>query len=119
MCAGIVCAFLTIAPALLVGAETKAAANVSSDALALLESHCVKCHGGEKTKGGLDLVTREALLRGGESGAALVPGKPDESLLVQMMRHEKDPGMPHKERKLPDAVIAQIAEWVNWPAPGF
>ncbi len=88
-----------------------------SDALALLETHCVQCHGGEKTKGGLDLVTREALLRGGESGAAILPGKPSESLIVQSIRHEKDPHMPHKEPKLSDAAIEQIAEWVKAGAP--
>ena len=49
--------------------------------LTLLETHCVSCHGGEKTKAGLDLVTRDALMRGGESGAAIVPGQPPASLL--------------------------------------
>ena len=89
----------------------------ADDALALLEAHCVKCHGGEKTKGGLDLVTREALLRGGETGASIVPGDADGSLLVKMIRHEEDPAMPHKEKKLPAAAIARIAEWVKAGAP--
>jgi mono/diheme cytochrome c family protein len=86
-------------------------------ALALLEAHCVKCHVGDKTKGGLDLATRETLLRGGETGAAIVPGEPEKSLLVQSIRHAKDPHMPHKEPKLPDAAIAQIVEWVKAGAP--
>src|ERR1700679_1284069 len=73
----------------------------ASDTLALLEARCVKCHGGEKTKGGLDLVTREALLRGGENGASVIPHDANASLLVKMIRHEEDPGMPHKEKKLP------------------
>ena len=50
-------------------AQQPSPAATSRDALTLLEAHCVKCHGGEKTKAGLDLTTREALLRGGESGA--------------------------------------------------
>jgi len=70
-----------------------------------------------KTKGGLDLVTRESLLRGGENGVVIVPGKPDESLLVQSIRHEKDPHMPHKEAKLSDAAISQLADWVRNGAP--
>ena len=104
-----------------IAASSKPAAAKSdkkpNDPLALLEAHCVKCHGGEKTKGGLDLVTREALLRGGESGAAVVPGKPDASLLVQMIRHEKDPAMPHKEKKLPDEAVAQLIAWVKAGVP--
>ncbi len=98
------------------GAPGKAAASPES-AFAVLETHCVKCHGGEKSKGGLDLVTRAALLRGGESGAAVVPGKPDVSRLVKMIRHELDPGMPHKERKLPDEAIAQLVAWVKAGVP--
>jgi mono/diheme cytochrome c family protein len=90
---------------------------VATGALAVLEAHCVKCHGGEKTKGGLDLTTREALLRGGETGVTVVPGEPEQSLLVQSIRHERDPHMPHKEPKLPDAAIAQIAEWIKAGAP--
>jgi hypothetical protein len=89
----------------------------SSDALTLIEAHCVKCHGGEKTKGGLDLVTREALLRGGENGASVIPHDAEASLLVKMIRHEEDPGMPHKEKKLPDGEIAQIVKWVNDGVP--
>src|SRR5262249_2859968 len=72
-----------------------------------------RCHGAEKTQGGLDLLTRESLLRGGESGANVVPGKPDESLLVQVMRHEKDPHMPRKADKLSEGDIATIAAWVK------
>jgi hypothetical protein len=55
----------------------------------LLTEHCVKCHGGEKgTKGDLDLATRETLLKGGESGPAIVLWKSGESLLVKSIRHE-------------------------------
>lgn len=93
----------------------QAHANPPADdaALTLLETHCTKCHGAEKTQGGLDLLTRESLLRGGESGANVVPGRPDESLLVQVLRHEKDPHMPRKAAKLADSEIVVIAAWVQ------
>ena len=85
----------------------------------LLTEHCVKCHGGEKgTKGDLDLVTRESLLIGGESGAAIVVGKSRESLLMKTIRHEdKELAMPKKADKLPDDAIAKIAEWIDSGAP--
>ena len=85
----------------------------SSNPLELLETHCVRCHGGTSTKGGLDLSTREALLRGGESGVTVVPGDPESSLLLQTIRHNHEPFMPYKEDKLSEAVIQQIASWIK------
>ena len=85
----------------------------SSDPLELLETHCVRCHGGTSTKGGLDLTTREALLRGGVSGATVVPGDPDSSLLLQTIRHDHEPFMPYKEDKLSGMVIGQLAAWIK------
>src|SRR5215475_2488069 len=97
----------------------KGTALFSSDVAALLVNHCVKCHGGEKgTKGALDLTTRELALKGGDTGPAIVPGKSAESLLVQSIRHQdKDLQMPKKEDKLPEDVIAKIAQWVDLGAP--
>ena len=85
----------------------------SSNPLELLETHCVRCHGGTSTKGGLDLTTREGLLRGGESGATVVPGDPESSLLLQTIRHEHEPFMPYKEDKLSAAVIEKLAAWIK------
>ena len=63
---------------------------VTSKVLPLLESRCLECHKGPKEpKGGLVLTGRDAILRGGESGPAIVPGKPDESLLVEAIRYRR------------------------------
>src|SRR5262245_46011677 len=53
----------------------------------LLQRACLECHGGKKTRGGLDLGTREALLRGGDSGPAVVPGDVKKSLLHRLVSH--------------------------------
>ena len=50
-------------------------------------AECYECHGGKKQKGGLALDSREGLRDGGESGAAIVPGKPEESLLIRSITH--------------------------------
>ena len=92
-------------------------APAAADALAVIEARCAGCHHPGKTKGGLDLTTREALMRGGESGAAILPGKPDASPLIRMIRHEADPHMPHKEARLSDAEITSLAAWVKEGAP--
>ena len=54
-----------------------------------------------------------ALLRGGESGAAVVLGRPEVGLFQRMITHEEEPGMPHKKDKLPEAEIAIIAAWIR------
>lgn len=89
------------------------------DVAKLLTDHCVKCHGGEKgVKGELDLSTRDLLMHGGEGGAAIVPGKSSESLLMKSIRHlDKDLKMPKKGEKLADTAIAKIAEWIDLGAP--
>ena len=66
----------------------------------LLLEHCAKCHGADpkKVKGGLVLTTKAGLLAGGDTGPAVVPGKPGESLLVESLRYTGDVQMPPKGR---------------------
>ena len=78
----------------------------------LLIERCHKCHAGTMTKGGLRLDSREAVLRGGESGPAIVAGKPDESLLMQAVRHQNGLEMP-PDGKLTEPQIAELAAWIE------
>src|SRR4051812_19479152 len=67
------------------GGETKAP-QFGPDVLPVLARHCLKCHSEKSPKGGLDLRSLSAMLRGGESGEpALVPGKPEESHVVRQV----------------------------------
>ena len=59
----------------------------------VLQQRCVSCHQQRYLKGGLDLTRLKSLLKGGESGPAIVPGKPDESLLLDMIAGD-EPEMP-------------------------
>ncbi len=61
----------------------------------ILERRCVHCHGDSTRKGNLSLATASGAFKGGDSGPAVVPGKPDESLLVEMISGDK-PAMPQK-----------------------
>ena len=81
----------------------------------LLTEHCLACHGVEKTKGGLALNSREGWLKGGDSGPAIVPGKPDESLLLKAVRHEELEMPP--EKQLSSREIADLEEWIRRGAP--
>src|SRR5215472_2680417 len=68
----------------------------------VLKAECYACHSGEakKVRGGLRLDSREAMLAGGDSGPAVVPGKPGESLLIQAIRHQDGLAMPPKKPRL-------------------
>jgi hypothetical protein len=86
----------------------------------VLVDRCYSCHSAEaaakKTlKGNLLLDTREAIRKGGDSGPAVVPGKPADSLLIRAIRHESIK-MPPKG-KLPDETIADFEKWVRIGAP--
>jgi hypothetical protein len=86
----------------------------------ILTENCYKCHShdADKIKGGLLLDSREAVLKGGDTGPALVPGKPEESLLIKAIRYtDPDLQMPPKGKKLPDEQIATLTEWVKLGAP--
>src|SRR6185312_1752836 len=61
------------------------------EAGSILVSRCVSCHGPEKKKGGLDLSRRASALAGGDSGAAIVPGRPTESLLIDKVAEGEMP----------------------------
>lgn len=88
-----------------------------SDVRGLLVENCLKCHGGEKTKGELDLNTREALLKGGAEGPSVVIGKAKESRLYKLIAQSEKPFMPSKGDKLPEAAIQKIADWIDLGAP--
>lgn len=85
----------------------------------ILKNDCLKCHGGARTRNGLDVSTRADLLKGGEHGPAIVPGDPEKSLLIQSIRYRGDYPMPPKA-KLDDAQINDLIEWIKrgapWPA---
>src|SRR5437870_8892340 len=83
----------------------------------LLSDNCLRCHGGEKVKGGLDLSTREGLLKGGDDGVVVLPFNASESRLSKLIRHAEEPHMPDKKAKLADNAIDAIESWIGNGAP--
>lgn len=81
----------------------------------ILKQHCFHCHGEEaEVSAGLDLRLRRFLAEGGDSGAAIVPGDPENSLLVEVLRSGQ---MPEGKDPLPDQEIDLIAKWIQQGAP--
>ncbi|HUY90600.1 MAG TPA: PSD1 and planctomycete cytochrome C domain-containing protein [Pirellulales bacterium] len=111
---------MTLAPC----AVSAARADVSNSFFArriapILSERCAACHNNEKRGGGLDLTSREALLKGGDSGPAVVPGKLDESRLLEMVGGD-EPEMPKNAKPLAAAQLRDLRRWIEegavWPA---
>lgn len=78
----------------------------------VLVERCLKCHGGDSVKADFDLSTRKKLM---ESGYVEKTAK--ESYIMSLIRHEEEPVMPLKEKKLPQKQIDAIAKWIDLGAP--
>ncbi len=86
----------------------------------ILVQHCLACHGPDTQLSGLDLSTLEGLLSGGaRHGPVLVPGHPEQSVLIQVLEGHLTPSMPMGSARLPDGKIRAIAKWIEQfkPAP--
>lgn len=80
----------------------------------ILEENCYRCHAGLNHRGGLRVDSEAQLQRGGKHGPVLVPGRPEQSLLIRMIRHDGKPGerMPPR-KKMSDEEIAAVIAWVQ------
>ena len=87
----------------------------ASDVAPLLQAQCLKCHGGDEIEANLSMASLDRLLRGGRTGAAIVPGKGADSLLVKKLRGADIEGqrMPLGRPPLSDADVALIEKWIT------
>ena len=81
----------------------------SGDIKDIMAQFCFECHGVENTESGLDLRTIESMLKGGEGGPVLVPGKPEESLLFKMIHQGK---MPPDGQMPGKGDIERVRKWI-------
>jgi uncharacterized membrane protein len=93
----------------------------TKNVVAILKDNCLRCHGGEKIKGKLNLKTKPGAMKGGQSGGCILPGQPDKSMLYTMLI-ETDPDMkmpPSKEKQLVKEQVETIRKWIeqgaDWP----
>ena len=84
----------------------------------VLVERCYACHGDDpaKIRGGLVLLDAEGLRAGGDSGAVIVPGSPEDSLMIEALHYEGLTQMP-PDGKLPASVIADFEQWIRRGAP--
>jgi hypothetical protein len=99
----------------------QAPVSFARDILPVMEASCLTCHGGDMQMGKLDLRTREAAIRGGDHGTALVPGSAEQSKLFRMIAGLEQPAMPMGGDPLTPAQVAAFRAWITqgaqWDAP--
>src|SRR5439155_492403 len=87
--------------------------------LPIFQRHCLSCHGAKAQKGSLRLDTYAELLRGGDSGTAVVPRDPASSpLLRRLTTHDEETRMPLAKAPLPKEQVDLIHRWIAQGAPG-
>ena len=103
--------------------KRNAPVDFEKDILPLLKSNCLACHNQTTTKADLILETPQTILKGGENGPAVVPGKSSESLLLRAASHQVRPNMPPKDNKVaavsftPDE-LGLLKLWIDQGAKG-
>jgi mono/diheme cytochrome c family protein len=98
-------------------AEAKAIEFFESKVRPILAEHCFSCHGPKKQMGGgLRVDSRASMLKGGDSGPIIVPGKPEQSPMIRAILYGGDIKMPPKT-KLPSEAVETLTAWVKLGAP--
>ena len=91
--------------------STKRLITFEADVSPIFRARCLRCHGEKTLKGELDLRSLSGVMKGGESGPVMVPGKPDESLLFEKIHNGEMP--PSKKERLSDADVKTIRLWIE------
>jgi cytochrome c len=95
--------------------EPAAPIDYRSEIWPIIKAKCLECHNAKKRQGGLDISTRAAMLKGGDSGAAFVPGNVEKSLMLELIEFDEMP--PRKEKK-PAVTKAELKRLSDWIAAG-
>jgi WD40 repeat protein len=107
-------ALLTAAPKVEEKVDPNAPVSFYKQIRPIFQGQCHGCHQPAKAKGDYIMTDFAAMLKGGEEGAAVVPGKPEESNLVKLIQiHEGKAEMPQKADPLADTQIALVTRWVK------
>jgi mono/diheme cytochrome c family protein len=116
----LVLSMLVLAATALSAEESVAPVDFVRDVQPIFAKHCIDCHGQSSREGGLRLDRQRAALAGGDSGTVIVPGKPDESLLIKYVSGEGETVMPPETEGLAEDEIAVLRRWISegvaWPA---
>lgn len=92
--------------------KSEAAPDFKKDVLPIFEEKCLRCHGAKRRGGKLDMRTLEAMLEGGDTGAAIKPGNAKKSLLIELIHYKEMP--PKKEKNfVTPAELELLRRWID------
>lgn len=97
---------------------SEASPGFSAQVAPILQKNCLACHSASAKMGGLVMESYDSLMKGGAHGQAIVPGKAEESRLIQMLEGKVQPRMPFGGEPLPAADIASVKAWIDAGARG-
>ena len=98
-------------------ADAEGAKFFDTEVETVLKAQCERCHGDEKQKGGLRLDSREAILKGGDSGPAVNLDKPDDSLLLKAISYDHEDLQMPPSKKMAQSQIETLTKWVKMGLP--
>lgn len=101
-----------------VSESSKSPSVLFADVQKILENNCTKCHSGNNPSKDLNLSTYQGVMQGGQNGAVVVPGKPEESELLIRVKGLSKPQMPPAGPGLSDSDIRTLEKWIHIEAPG-
>ena len=112
---GVLALVFLLAMSSLSKSQEKSVVDYANDIAPIFEEHCLHCHGEDEQESNLRLDSRPRMLRGGDSGlSAVVPGKPDKSYLIEVIKHiDEEMAMPPDEDKIASKQIELIERWIQ------
>lgn len=108
----LLCLFAIAAPAFPAGQPGRDQRFFDTRVAPILVKRCLGCHNQELNNGNISFLDRDSLLKGGGRGPTIVPGRPEESVLVNVLRHDGEVQMP-PGRKLPRGEIRILTKWIR------
>ncbi len=96
---------------------TVASVTFAKDIGPIFNASCNNCHGGRSTKGNFSVNSYAEVMKGGKSGAVIVPGNPDGSKLFRLVTKQEEPYMPKKGDPLTSEQIETLRKWILAGAP--
>jgi len=119
VCLAFIFGWLALSPAIRIQQAYAASTSVfSADIAPILQKNCLACHSSAAKMGGFVMESYELLMKGGKDGPAIVPGKSEQSRLIQMLEGKDQPRMPFGTDPLPASDIAMLKAWIDAGAKG-
>ncbi len=83
-----------------------------SDVWPIIKEKCLECHNPKKRQGSLDMSSLAAMLKGGDSGAALVPGNVEKSLMIELIEFDEMPPRKQKQGRVTKVELEKLSAWI-------